>query len=331
MGVDAEIKSKVISYLRNTSGVSASDIAKDIGYNRITIGKYLQVLEAQKLVVSKKVASAIYWQLAESSTKPKILIVDDEKHIVDLIRLCLGDSYNIFEAYDGEEAIVKAQAVVPNLIILDLMMPKKNGYEVCEFVRKNSVTKDIPIVILSAKGGEEDKVKAIQVGANDYLVKPFDPLELEARVASFIRKNNSSNAKNSITNLPNEIIACEMKQMWNQNHSSWVELKVKINNYDTYADEFGRKKAHEVIMLISRMVSEYLGSISKEKNTSGTVFLGHVEDNIFVIYSKNKLNLQNEIGVKFDKMLPYFYSKGKSKQPLSVSYVEQVHKGVKHA
>lgn len=115
--------------------------------------------------------------------KQKILVVDDEPHIVNLIKLTLsGDKYEVFGAYSGLEAIKFAKQIRPNLIILDLMMPNIDGYQVCEEVRKDPKLTNTPIMILSAKSQLVDKFKSINVGADDYLVKPFDPEELLKRV-----------------------------------------------------------------------------------------------------------------------------------------------------
>jgi two-component system alkaline phosphatase synthesis response regulator PhoP len=115
--------------------------------------------------------------------KQKVLVVDDEPHIVNLIRLTLsGDKYDIYSAFSGLEAIKLAKQIKPNLIILDLMMPNIDGYQVCEEIRKDPKIAETPIMILSAKSQLVDKFKSINVGADDYLVKPFDPEELLKRV-----------------------------------------------------------------------------------------------------------------------------------------------------
>ncbi|MGM5483617.1 MAG: response regulator transcription factor [Nanobdellota archaeon] len=117
------------------------------------------------------------------SRKNKVLVVDDEPHIVNLIRLTLsGDKYEVYSAYSGLEAIKLAKQIKPSLIILDLMMPNVDGYQVCEEIRKDKSTTETPIMILSAKSQLVDKFKSINVGADDYMVKPFDPDELVKRV-----------------------------------------------------------------------------------------------------------------------------------------------------
>ncbi len=112
-----------------------------------------------------------------------ILIVDDEPHIVNLVKLSLDKNrYRVSGAYSAREALRIVEQKVPDVIIVDIMMPGVNGYELCQALRENHRTKYVPIIILSAKGQMNDKLHAIDVGADDYITKPFDPMELERRI-----------------------------------------------------------------------------------------------------------------------------------------------------
>jgi DNA-binding response OmpR family regulator len=120
--------------------------------------------------------------------KPKILVADDIKQNVKLLRVILVSAeYDVVEAYDGEEALSKAGTEKPDLILLDIMMPKMTGYEVCQKLRMNDATKDIPVVMITALHEKEDKIKGIEAGANDFISKPFVKAELLARVKSLLR------------------------------------------------------------------------------------------------------------------------------------------------
>ncbi|MFT4310696.1 MAG: response regulator transcription factor [Candidatus Woesearchaeota archaeon] len=114
--------------------------------------------------------------------KKKILVVDDEPHIVNLIKLTLEDDYEIIEAFSGMDALKLAKAKHPDMVILDLMMPNIDGFEVARQLRALQETKKTPIMILSAKSQITDKFKSINSGADDYMVKPFEPEELIRRV-----------------------------------------------------------------------------------------------------------------------------------------------------
>jgi DNA-binding response OmpR family regulator len=122
-------------------------------------------------------------------SKKKVMIVDDEVHIVELVKVVLEDTnYEILEAYDGQEALDKIIAEKPDLVLLDIMIPRLDGYEVCMRLKADDTTKSIPIVMLTAKGQEVDKVKGYQSGADSYMTKPFSPLrlltELEERLST---------------------------------------------------------------------------------------------------------------------------------------------------
>ncbi len=115
-----------------------------------------------------------------------ILVCDDDKEIVKAIEIYLNkEGYNVIKAFDGEEALKVLKNNAIHLIILDIMMPKKDGIETLNEIRKD---KSIPVIILSAKSEDEDKIKGLNLGADDYVTKPFNPLELIARVNSGIRR-----------------------------------------------------------------------------------------------------------------------------------------------
>ena len=119
-----------------------------------------------------------------------ILVVDDEKNIVHLSRLYLSnEGYRVEEAYDGLQALEKVRAVSPDLIILDLMMPEMDGLSVCREVRKTS---NVPIIILTARDDDVDKIVGLEVGADEYVTKPFNPRELVARVKAVLRRSQGS-------------------------------------------------------------------------------------------------------------------------------------------
>lgn len=118
----------------------------------------------------------------------KILIVDDEKPISDIINFNLAkEGYEIHTAFDGEEAVEQFETVQPDLVLLDLMLPKMDGLEVCRQIRKTS---DVPIIMLTAKDSEIDKVLGLELGADDYITKPFSNRELVARVKANLRRVN---------------------------------------------------------------------------------------------------------------------------------------------
>lgn len=127
----------------------------------------------------------------------KILLVDDEEMIVESIEYALAqEGYEVVKAFDGQEALQQVQLTKPNLIVLDLMLPKLSGLEVCRLLRREQ--NDVPIIMLTAKGEEIDRVIGLEVGADDYLIKPFSLRELVARIKALLRRSKPSDTEKQV-------------------------------------------------------------------------------------------------------------------------------------
>ena len=128
----------------------------------------------------------------------KVLVVDDEKLIVKGIRFSLEqDGMDVDCAYDGDEAIAKAKETEYDVVLLDVMLPGHDGLEVCQAIREFS---EMPIIMLTAKGGDMDKILGLEYGADDYITKPFNILEVKARIKAIMRRNSRKNKKNTRQN-----------------------------------------------------------------------------------------------------------------------------------
>ncbi len=124
----------------------------------------------------------------KAEAKKLVLVVEDEKSIADILRFNLElKNYRVSAAYDGEEGLARARAEKPDLILLDIMLPKMNGFDVCEILRKEG--SNVPIILLTAREEEDDKVRGLEIGADDYITKPFSMREVIARVEANIRRN----------------------------------------------------------------------------------------------------------------------------------------------
>ena len=124
--------------------------------------------------------------------KGRILVVDDEIYIVHILDFSLGmEGYEVLTALDGEQALEKARAEKPDLIVLDIMMPKLDGYETCKRLKADAETKDVPVILLSAKGRNVDQKIGFEVGADDYITKPFSPRKLVERINAILGQNSS--------------------------------------------------------------------------------------------------------------------------------------------
>jgi two-component system alkaline phosphatase synthesis response regulator PhoP len=128
----------------------------------------------------------------DGMAKGRILVVDDEIYIVHILDFSLGmEGYEVLTALDGEQAVEKARAEKPDLVVLDIMMPKLDGYETCKLLKADPLTKDIPVILLSAKGRNVDQKIGFEVGADDYITKPFSPRKLVERINAILGQSSS--------------------------------------------------------------------------------------------------------------------------------------------
>ena len=139
--------------------------------------------------------------------KPKILIADDEPDVVDLVSANLRTAgFDVFKAQDGPSALASVREQLPSLLVLDLMLPGMSGLEVCRALKADSATSGIPIVMLTAKAEEVDRIVGLELGADDYVTKPFSPRELVLRVKSVLRRNDKSEATDGLLTLGDIVV-----------------------------------------------------------------------------------------------------------------------------
>lgn len=310
--MNGAIKDKILQYLDSKGyGASSSEISKNIGHNRITVTKYLEIMHANNTVTVDDVAQAKLWRLKKANDKPKVLIVDDEPSVVDLVALSLiPGKYEVLKAYSGLDALDKVYQEVPDLMVLDLMMPGVDGYEVCKRVKNSSITQHIPVIILSAKGEIKDKLKGMDMGADDYITKPFDPMEMEARVDTVLRRSRKDIDMHPLSKLPGKLSCRERIQ---KNLSEKVDFKVyrfRLDNVDEYKRKFGYRKTNDTISLVARAFSEAIGD-------SQEAFLCHTISENFILITGDEDDIK-KVREAFEKILPYIYSKGRGKNTLEL-------------
>jgi len=172
--------------------LTTSELVSSVNMSKVTALKYLENLQEQSVVDYEVIGPTKIWFLSKErkkiDKKVKVLVTDDDENVVTIIRDFLEpELFEVFEAANGKEALGMVFAKSPDILILDIMMPGMDGYTVCEELKKYDDTRGIPIIILSAKTSVEDKLKAMEMGINDYIAKPFDPRELKARIKMVLR------------------------------------------------------------------------------------------------------------------------------------------------
>jgi PleD family two-component response regulator len=217
--------------------------------------------------------------LTQDTSPYRILVVDDEPHIVQILTFTLEKAgYLVFAAHDGETALQKIPEVEPNLVILDIMMPKMDGYEVCRKMREDFKMNQIPVIMLSAKGDLPERVRGLEGGANDYLIKPYSNNELLLRVRNCLEWNIKQKEANPLTGLPgNTAIERELKIRINRS-KPYAFLYIDIDNFKGFNDYYGYQKGDEIISYLASILTRTV-----EKLGTNEDFMGHIGGDDFVL------------------------------------------------
>lgn len=191
-------REKQLLTILNDGKLTTTEIVNKANMCKATALKYLDDLEEKDLVECEEIGTAKIWYLKTVSNKVKgkikVLVADDDVNVINIIRHSIDqDEFEILEATNGKEVLGEVFAESPDILVLDIMMPEMDGYRVCSELKKHESTKNLPIIILSAKTSVEDKLKAIQLGVDDYIIKPFDPREVVARIIMRLRSSGRKN------------------------------------------------------------------------------------------------------------------------------------------
>jgi len=229
----------------------------------------------------------------------RILVVDDEPHIRQILKFTLEKAdYQVFCAADGEEALEKMVEIKPNLVLLDVMMPHMDGFEVCRNMRRDFVLSQIPVIMLTAKGDLNEKVRGLEGGANDYLVKPYSNDELLLRVRNVLEWNIRQKEANPLTGLPgNTAIERELIGRIDRK-APYAFLYIDIDNFKGFNDYYGYQKGDEIIGFLAGILSKTIEKLGSKED-----FIGHVGGDDFVmIASPNRAEFMAKYIIdEFDK------------------------------
>ena len=208
-----------------------------------------------------------------------VLIADDDRDIVRFVEVNLRlEGFEVITAHDGQDALAKALELQPNLILLDVMMPLMDGFEVCTQLREDGRSAHIPVIMLTAKSLSADKVLGLTAGADDYIIKPFDPMELIARVKTTLRRASEMRSLSPLTGLPgNNRIEQEIA------HRMELGMRVAVayadlDNFKSYNDRYGFLRGDEVISLLAQVLRR---AALEAAGPEG--FVGHIGGDDFVV------------------------------------------------
>ena len=245
----------------------------------------------------------------------RILIADDERDIRVVLRTRLEqEGFTVLEAADGAEAVSMAQDQVPDLIVLDVMMPQMDGVEVCNRLRASFTTRHIPVIMVTALAGREDKLAGLVKGANDYVTKPFEMRELVQRVRNTLEWSRQQRSASPLTGLPgNASIDDEIKRRF-ASEKPFAMLQADIDYFKAFNDHYGYSRGDVAIQTLARILLE------EGQRHGERTFVGHIGGDDFVMLTEPQLAEKIGRGVlaAFDRAVPTFYDP----EDLQRGYVE---------
>lgn len=238
------------------------------------------------------------------SDQKKILIVEDD---ADLNEMLTGyfrtQGYEILTALAGDEAVEIATNQHPDLILLDIRLPKKDGFTVCRELRAQRRTQNIPIIFLTEKQEKTDRLQGLELGAVDYITKPFDIHELRLRVRNVLRRASFESMLNPVTNLPEGMVVKEQLEETLQNHSSWGLVLAGVHGLADFREQYGFVAADDVARAVSLMLSRVV------EEGHGEDFIGHVDaaDFLIITSAEKAQKLAKRCQKRLEPSVPYFY------------------------
>ena len=237
----------------------------------------------------------------------RILVVDDDPDIARFVEVNLRSvGYDVVVASDGEEALRRAEELLPDLVLLDVMMPRVDGFEVAQRIRRNPRTANTSIIMLTAKALTSDRVLGLTSGADDYIIKPFDPIELLARVKTTLRRAREMKNLSPLTGLPGNIRIQDEIQRQVEEDAPFAVLYCDLDNFKAYNDHYGFVKGDRVITATARLLQETLAELARNEG-----FVGHVGGDDFVVVLPPEIaeTAAGRICELFDQEVKAFYDR----------------------
>ncbi len=235
----------------------------------------------------------------------RILIVEDDYDISNMLRIFFSnEGYQVEIAARGNDALEKCRKKLPDLIVLDIMLPDMDGYAVCRAMRTTTRTSHIPIIFLTQKDERSDRIAGLELGADDYITKPFDIEELKLRVRTAIRIHQRQNMTNPTTGLPSSRLIEEQLRTLMRS-GEWSYLQIGVDNLGYFNDVYGFVAGDEVLRFAALLLNEVVDEF-------GTLddFVGHPGGDSFVIItmSDNVLAMVDKLRQRFNEEVMSHYN-----------------------
>jgi diguanylate cyclase (GGDEF)-like protein len=214
---------------------------------------------------------------------PRLLVVEDDVDIANMLKIYFtGLHFDVDVANRGMDALDKVKHVLPHLMVLDIMLPDIDGYEVCRRLRTSTRTSHIPVIFLTQKDERSDKLQGLELGADDYITKPFDIEELKLRVQGAIRRSERESLTDPRSGLPaGRLIEEQLRRIIRT--TDWALLDLRVNNFESFKDVYGFVAGDDVL----RFASMVIGEVVDELGTTSD-FIGHAGGDNFIVITTNE-------------------------------------------
>jgi len=211
-------------------------------------------------------------------SKARLLIVEDDFDISNMLQIYFsGQNYEVDVAPRGSTALEKTRSNLPHLIVLDIMLPDIDGFEVCRILRTNIRTSHVPIIFLTQKDERSDKLAGLELGADDYITKPFDIEELKLRVQRAIQRSEQQSLTDPRSGLPSgRLIEEQLRRIIRQ--QNWALMDIRINHFEPFRDVYGFVAGDDVLRFTGMLVNEVLDTFGTPND-----FIGHAGGDNFII------------------------------------------------
>jgi DNA-binding response OmpR family regulator len=210
--------------------------------------------------------------------KARLLIVEDDFDIANMLRIYFtGQNYDVDTASRGSDALEKTRQNLPHLIVLDIMLPDIDGFEVCQILRTNTRTSHVPIIFLTQKDERSDKLQGLELGADDYVTKPFDIEELKLRVSRAIARAEQQSLTDPRSGLPSgRLIEEQLRRIIRL--SDWALMDIRIHHFEPFKDVYGFVAGDDVLRFTAMLLGEVV-----DEHGSMNDFIGHAGGDNFII------------------------------------------------
>ncbi len=215
--------------------------------------------------------------------KSRLLVVEDDVDIANMLKIYFSSmEFEVDTVQRGSDALEKTRHVLPHLIVLDNMLPDIDGYEVCRNLRTNTRTSHIPVIFLTQKDERSDKLQGLELGADDYITKPFDIEELKLRVQGAIRRSERESLTDPRSGLPaGRLIEEQLRRIIRE--KNWALLDMRINYFDEFKDVYGFVAADNVLRFAAMMIGEVVDEVGTRND-----FIGHAGGDNFIVITTNE-------------------------------------------